>query len=276
MPTNIEVYPGGGFTLHGIDRNKVLFNAAYWDKVVIPSDFMFKSSFDGEDELLSEGVLETPKLDLPDGVYFDNHTVHATVRAQIAELDRRNSEMPGQWAMMDTPLAKLVEIDEFSKDRGLLVELYGALPAPSDDTPIDKVLEFKRKRSGELHRLRTALEKIYLTIASSPDEEMALRHAVDEIDKSCADLMKSSKEDWKAAKPADMKSIAQYAATVAMPFAAPYLTQLGYTLSLPHVTAAAAGVAAFKVLVDVGKKRKADRANPYWFAVDLKKSGLGQ
>lgn len=270
MPANFELRPGGGLSVQGQDRGEVLFNAVYWDKIFRPQNRLVHMSFDGENELIQEGVIDGSLIEANFSSGTAGQFAIAVVQSQLAEYERLNAGMPGQWAMGQTPLARFVSAKEFVEDRGLLVELYGALPAPHPETPVDRILEYKRKRKPELERLRAALEGIYLTVSDTVDQEVALNKAVAEIDKACSDLMKSSKEVWRAAVPADLKSVAEYSLTLS----APFIVLAGLNITLPQTAAATALGAVLKIARDVGKKRKSDQSNPYWFAVDLKRQGL--
>ncbi len=136
-------------------------------------------------------------------------------------------------------------------------------PCPPSGTPVENILEFKQKRIAELQRLRAALGEVYLKIAQSADEEMALQIAAREVDKSISDLLKSSREWWKLIRLSDAKTLVNLGTAAAA-------SLVGLAAQMPGAAAIVGGAGA---VISVGKgvktKLKADRTSPYWYAVSV-------
>lgn len=71
---------------------------------------------------------------------------------------------------------------------GIEVALVGALPDPDPDTPIERILKFRRQRQPELLALHAAMDKLARTVSDSPDAHEGLVRAKEEIDRALLDL----------------------------------------------------------------------------------------
>jgi hypothetical protein len=68
------------------------------------------------------------------------------------------------------------------------VSLYNALPIPSRDTPVQRLIDFKSRREPELLRFRSALDNLREMIVNSDDPLRALIVAEESIGLALADL----------------------------------------------------------------------------------------
>lgn len=75
-----------------------------------------------------------------------------------------------------------------ARSPSLEIELYNSLPVPTPDTDVEAIIDFRESRRDELHRLRHAIDTLYLEIINSRDIPRSKSHAIEEIDQSLRDL----------------------------------------------------------------------------------------
>lgn len=232
----------------------------YWDKFLCPTNQFIHMALPGEDTLIKEGLLVRPKATPAPGTYGGPQIVKFAEDAQLRDFAEADQNDPGFWALGGRSPDSFQREETFDSGRAILVDLVGALPLPPDSTPVESMLDFKAKRQDELVRLRDTLDRVYLQIISSPDEEMALKVAVGDVEKAIVDLQKTSREWWKQIKIADVKSLLGVTAGV--------VTDLNF--QMPGIATLAGGVqSGFSIKNAVAQKLKADRSSPYWYAVGI-------
>ncbi len=82
----------------------------------------------------------------------------------------------------------------FELGPALRIELENFLPVPHSEVPVEKIIQFKRKRWDELLRFRHTLDKLYLSIIGSNDVSATKEYAMDEVVQSLNDLNKVMSE----------------------------------------------------------------------------------
>lgn len=110
-----------------------------------------------------------------------------------AAFSKNEQEEPGCW-----DLAQLSEAPFYTNmHRGAVIdfELYGMLPVPSIDTPLNDILEFKEKQKDELLAFRVYLDEIYQQIISSSDIPRAKNTELVKLEVAVKDLDKLLKEN---------------------------------------------------------------------------------
>lgn len=86
-------------------------------------------------------------------------------------------------------------IPEISKESQLLeLHFHNLLPFPAPDTPVEKILEFKRKYSNELSALQLALSKLNSKIENSQGDFRIIQDCKDEITIALNDLHRTLDE----------------------------------------------------------------------------------
>ncbi len=99
--------------------------------------------------------------------------------------------------VMAAPSDRLYLPDKDSETRAAIgIELFQSLPVPSQDVPLTRIVEFKRKRWDELLRFRHAMDRLYDTAVNSQDIPGAVEYAVDEIAVSLRDIDRAMNESF--------------------------------------------------------------------------------
>jgi hypothetical protein len=264
FPSLIKDFGGNVISTVKIPEEDLASAVLYWDKMACPTNNLIHASFPREDLLVKEGLLIRPRA-VAYGTFGGDSVVALMEHAQVEQFAALEKEAPGFWCMTESDPTRYSETSAFENGRSLLVELSGSLPLPPTGTPIEEMLEFKRKRAAELERMRAALDDLYLKIASSADEHMAMQKATQELDRSISDLLKSSKEWWKLVKLSDLKTLGNLGAS----------TITGALIGMTALPTAGAivggGGAVLSIANGIKSKLKADRASPYWYAVSVQR-----
>lgn len=171
----------------------------FWDKIeyVRQPAIATKWLEDADrDFLLSERILSI-KQDQPT---ISGSAVSIIKRAYLGALTEREEAQPGAWALALGPdTFNPTEGDFFegegAPDRGLLVNLYGVIPVPNRDVPLEDVLAFKVRRNSELMALRHHVDGICLTAAeNSTDPNLAIRTSLDGLASAVNDCLQVYRE----------------------------------------------------------------------------------
>ncbi len=148
------------------------------------ASFLFSANTPTEDNPTGQTLLESPISIWPELTRF----------SQFKLASELNSRGNGTWTVSQSggnfkfPLNKI--------DNGRLAEasLYGVLPVPGENTPLEDILEFKQNRRDQLLQFRSAMDEFYLNIISSPDQYRAIRMCTDKLDLALIDLSKCLNE----------------------------------------------------------------------------------
>lgn len=153
----------GGY-LSKCDIRKYLL---YWDEIDYPDNSVVSVDAGTDMQfLIDSGFASRTYVHFQAFVSSDNFE-EFLLKAQQEAFDKRNQHEPGAWS-----LAQPTDEPCFANAQSSLAiefELWNALPVPSQDVPLDKILQFKAKRSDELLALRAFLDEMYQTIVSSAD-----------------------------------------------------------------------------------------------------------
>ena len=145
---------------------------------------------------------QEPKLELYG--FLGSQINEAVVRSKIQLLQFLNQETPRYlfWSLGHNVTRYgreiLLRTDPKVKRKQAIdtieIDIPAVLPVPTGEVPIEKILEFKRKREPELLRFRLALATLYDSIINAPDIRFRQASAVDEINLSLALLRRLMKE----------------------------------------------------------------------------------
>lgn len=178
------------------------FYLLYWDRVDLPNST----------DIISEKKYMTPYMGGPESNFlhqigFIQHSdVSAGYRPMVDKvvndylsvfhgLDKRD---PGQWSVGTNHASQSIRQDLLIPDRGLLVELYQAIPVPDREVPFDDILKYKENRRSELLAYRSHLEGLYEAIIQSPDRPLSKTRALDELDHALKNVIRTGTEmGWK-------------------------------------------------------------------------------
>ncbi len=182
-----QILPNGainfGSSPDPFDLRKYLM---YWDEIDYPTSNLVhvESSSDiqylEETKHLKRTVVQFSSANI-DEKFF--------ISTQEAAYRENNSKEPSTWSMAQ--LSSTQCYTQQTSKIGVDFELYGMLPVPSENTPLNDILEFKELRKDELSDFRAHLDEIYQKIISSSDiprakssEISKLELAVKNIDKT--------------------------------------------------------------------------------------------
>lgn len=147
------------FAEAGVTAESLRYYLLYWDKVVIADSHYMKTALSDEMELLSKANILTkevgPAANSGGSDNQDLDVQHLTSVATVAA--KLYGKNPGQWSVHQTGDSLIFPQ---SMSRELItadIELNACLPVPPATFPLEKLLEFKLRRSDELSILRIAL-----------------------------------------------------------------------------------------------------------------------
>ncbi|SMX32271.1 DUF6236 family protein [Actibacterium lipolyticum] len=196
---------GDSLTTKGMmDPTELRRAVLFWDRIAYPKNNLAEG---GESHPDIKFLVKEKMLTLSPGKVTKNANTlgHLIAEGHIKTFLKRESGEPGLWCMSEGPYSMLLKDQHFSVGKGVLMELYRAIPIPTEDAKLDDVLEFKRKRSDEVRLLSYEIDQMFHKIAAADNKAAALELHKNEIEKRCANVMKVAKEaklpfklsDWK-------------------------------------------------------------------------------
>jgi len=219
-----------------IDPHELRQATLYWDRVVWPTSNFMHFGGDQDAEYLEQvGFIERPQFNFASG-----EAAQVFAFTQLKAFRDLESRDPGCWALLQGPSSLMIKDGLAEEGRGLLVELYRAVPVPAEDVPLAEVLEFKERRRDELVAFRSELASFYSDISNSDDPAFEQRRHIETLDKACATMVRLAKESPIAFKLSDLK------ASISLPGAFKGALKgalAGATHQMPLVGAAIGGVA---------------------------------
>jgi hypothetical protein len=175
--------PPGALSIGPLDTVELRRYALYWDLIDWPQGTVAPDAMPPEViELQSARVLSMPRLAVA------GRAVDDVVRMQLEIFRVRNEEDPGSWAVAQSSSQLMLPDDVSEPARVLEVELFDALPVPTAEVPILRILDFKSQRGSELERLRSATDRLYLDALESTDRARASDRAVNQLRRAVGDM----------------------------------------------------------------------------------------
>jgi hypothetical protein len=163
----------------------------YWEKLAWPTSNLVHFEGGPDSEFLEDcGILVRPRVQIVMSGQFADLLARAHVQGFL-NLDKQE---PGKWALAQGDTSFLIHEKISEPDRGLLIKLFKAIPVPNADVPLEDLIKFRQRRSSELLALRCAIDGLYQEVINSSDQELALRRCVTQIDHTCADILRISRE----------------------------------------------------------------------------------
>jgi hypothetical protein len=170
-----------------LDDSLVRFWITYWDKLDLPTSFMVHIG-DDDIELKDRGVLERTKLQRGQpGV--------AILSGQDGAFLKREKEAPGCWSLAMGEKTLQWEGSNLDPGVGYFIKLANLLPTPSVNVQIDEILTFKERHEAEREALFDAIDELFLSIVSAPDnnQPMADRLATKKLMQAVENQLNCSK-----------------------------------------------------------------------------------
>lgn len=191
-----------------IDFDMLKYWCLYWDKIDWPIDNIWRIGWRPEHpvemyadlELVSDlaflhhqGILDRSELKY----HAEKNTADKTIAydALIKAFRRHERKEPGAWFVsQDISEAASLAFPNRKVDT-LRVNIVNAVPAPSADTPLVDVLEFKESHREELQEFFFHIDEIYQDILQAPDRPLAERSAHQRLEKAIENAVKIAEEN---------------------------------------------------------------------------------
>lgn len=187
------VVDGSRVTFKGaLDPEDLRFSLFFWDRLSWPqSAGIAIGSCPSASYLESAGILERP------GFFFNGDQTKAHIRGYLSTLEQYERTQPGMWALGSGANSIQGDHSLFTDNNGAIIELQRCIPIPKKDVPLAEILEFRQRRRDELLIFRQYLDDIASEIVSTSDSVDALNRAQKNLDETCRDLIRVTKE-WQA------------------------------------------------------------------------------
>ena len=182
----------------------------------------------------------------------------------LSHFKELNDQQPGQWSLARGPNSlSLLDADPTLNDehRGLRVELFGALPIPNVDVPLEEIIRFKEKRKAELISLRVCLERVYQSIMDAPDPLVAKNTEINALQQAIGEYSKIIEENKWTLRLIDLT------ASLKLDRLIDAATGAGIGLGLVDLGTAVSTRAMLKVSLSEAYKHRKSFASPYEYVV---------
>lgn len=254
----IEIIDGGGLYVRSSSlapqelRSSILF----WDKLDFPQSRLINFADTPDTQFLAEsGILQrsmSPIFSLMGGRV--GQAMHESQVAVFRELDKRE---PGSWSLAVGQKSIAFPDHDLESGRGVLVKLYGAIPVPDKEVPLQEILDFKQRRGAELQALRYHMDSVYQRLISAGDGALAWESEIDQLKSSIEDHIRVSRETKFKFRLFDLS-----ASLNLVPVAAAVLSRNYLHISLGEsvVTGVAAGIA---INISSGLKNRKSSKTPF-------------
>ncbi|EPC3761970.1 DUF6236 family protein [Klebsiella michiganensis] len=196
MQNKIVLFPNGmisGDTLHsfgGLTAEDIARSVLYWDKIaILENNFINIEIFEKslENSLFSAGIIERHVIQMPsvcDSVMPVLHKLYSDKAFELLNRKDSNYATYGMEGFLKENNTNVIQ------NSGEIVTLTNSLPLPDKITPMDEILGFREKRKGELRNLITHLNSLENRVASSENQSIELKKAINEIDIACATIIR--------------------------------------------------------------------------------------
>lgn len=182
---------GSRMTLGGsdIDPTELRFALLFWDKLAWPQSQAIRMGESADISYLSKcGILSRPSF------HVSGDVSQGIAKGYINTFVDLEKKEPGKWSMSQGERGMLLEQDVLESESGIALELFRAIPIPSQDVALADILEFKLRRRDELRAFQHHVDQLTLKIKNADTPQETLTKTLKEIDLACSDLLKVSKE----------------------------------------------------------------------------------
>jgi hypothetical protein len=269
----IEINDGHVFIRSGVpDPQELRTSLLYWDQLAWPTNNAIHIPGGPDIEFL-----ETVKVLTRSPHNFHNFSgnpadiVMQSFTQAFEDLDKNS---PDLWALSQGENSLLVKSGNTTKEEGIAIELYRAIPVPDRDVPLNEILEFRHKRYDELTLLRAEIDQLIVSINSSQDPKAELENSLRRIDEQCAAVLRVGSEWQFPVRLSNLKTTLDL-----KPFSVlrDGLTTFLISSALGATTAVVAGLtgvaaaSSLKIVGDFGWKGLRSRTNPYRYVASFHK-----
>lgn len=247
---------------------KLRSSVLYWDKIVlpfVPGIIINNLNSPGMPEIASAGILERVYTDYPKS----GEMAESLYNAHMDLMLKLFSDKSHNYSAYDIE-GLFIGRDDVKNNGGELIHFINAIPQPSEDVSISELLEFKEKRRYELRMLMNHLNSLELRIKTAENRETEFKKCINEIDRSCSDIIRLYKERkikfnlTNATFNFSMKEMIEYGGSA---YAATKLLGLPETASI--IAGTIAGISSALEIKDAISFRKVDKANPFNYVGEI-------
>ncbi|MEX2953456.1 DUF6236 family protein [Serratia fonticola] len=273
LKINLEKNTFSGFS--GFDKSDLITSLLYWDRAVtLNSDYIYFDYMEDDADaklLIDEGFFAEEIIVLDRRRISDTSTTVAYFEKVNERVNELITSSDIDWVANRLNNVFIDKNDIYTHSGGEKISLINAIPQPSTNVSLDDVLEFKAKRGDNLKQLWFEINSFEYRILTSENKEMELRKAVNEIDKSCADLIRLYKEkniEFNLTKVDINFSLTSVMSAIATFYG-------GVSVHLPHAAAMIASLGAGVLsTLDISGSisfKNIDKTNPFIYSADISK-----
>ncbi|EJM83130.1 DUF6236 family protein [Pseudomonas sp. GM60] len=259
---------GDSITAGTFDTQDLRFALTYWDRLAWTQNNIIGTPIPADIEYLQTcGVLSLPKINFNGAVTDIGGFL---LEARELTLMMYEQEDEGAWSIHEGANA-ITRVGDDYVQTGTVIQLLNAVPIPGKEVPLAEILEFKARRRDELLAFRDHFEKLFGGISSADFMESELKKTLIEIDKSCANLIKTTREWQFPVKLSSTKATLNFDLKNAVATAASTYKLLSTELGLSQTTSAisaagAAVVSQIKLSSELGFQKINRPRSPYKYA----------
>ena len=246
-----------------LDPQELRFSLLFWDKLVWPSSRAIHFASGTDEQFLERAaVLARPEYTISGDV------AQGIAKGQFQAYQELEKNEPGCWALSSGENSLLLKDGLAVEGKGASIELFRAIPIPTEDVPLAEILEFRHRRRDELVLLRHYLESLVEDVGAAADKQLALQTRVAEVDKACAALLAVGKEWRFPVYLSNIKASFNLSPVKFLPaVAGGWKMGEPYGLSAATAVAAAAGAAStLEIKGDLGLRSFVRPASPFRYS----------
>lgn len=178
--------------MNGWDEQNVSAWTLYWDKLVSPDNNLVSigGGIPVFEILRANKILENKMIKMNSGE--GGMATHRSVMQSWADEEEKR---PGAWAIATGDSSYTSDALTDNSGRSIQVKLVKSLPVPALETPIDRILSYKRKRSSECEAMWSFIDELYLQIDSARDKPLAEHSVFRKLEVALEDQMKAAREN---------------------------------------------------------------------------------
>jgi hypothetical protein len=172
-----------------IDASDLRKYLLYWDEIVLAENNIVVIRSNDFNYLVSAGVAKKERIIFTGSFKIDSGLM--IVSQQAAWAQREQAE-PGVWSIAQSSYLPYF-VDGVNKSV-IEFELYNVPPIPSEDVPLNDILEFKQRRKDELLAFRVHLDELYQSVLSAENTQSAKNAALIKINIALSAINKTLEE----------------------------------------------------------------------------------
>lgn len=173
----------------GIDPMRLRQYLLYWDKIDYPINNIIHIGFTPEEEYLQDiGVLQRSQFQIITGTDGIRINPEIFIACQLRALEINNQNKDEIWSIGQNSENLILPSEKCVLTDTAQLQLYNCIPAPSENTPFDDILDFKERRKDELMEFRRVMDEMSDKIVNSFDQELQIKRCIEELQNRIIDI----------------------------------------------------------------------------------------